>query len=72
MFGSGVGIGMETIHLQSKQIQRDLKQARTGSAVVGRGMSSRGVLVSPSASTATPPTAASTLVFVSPGPAFRL
>ena len=65
MSRNGVGIGMEDIHPQSKPIRRDQKQARTELSVVGRGAMSRGALVSPTVATSHPPTAATTLVFVS-------
>ena len=72
MFGNGFGIGMETIHPQSKSIRREPKQARLGSTVVGRGATARGTLVSPTAAAVIPLTAEATFVFVCVGPAFSL
>ena len=61
---NGVGIDMDSIHLQSKLILKDLREARIEYIVVGRGITMRGVLVSPSAMSAFPPFVTATLVFV--------
>ena len=68
---NGVGIGLDDIHLQSKQIQKDPKRARFALIVGVGGLEALGKQGSQTEATMGPQTA-SFLGFVCVGPAFRL